>query len=138
MGCCQQGLGELARLWQALLSFVHWRAHNPERWGLLQFSSSPKDAWPAAPVRYAEWPSRSAAMAVYAAQHACLDATGAFAPSAAALVPFSTPPFELCPGADVAIELSDDQGKLTATVICCSAAPPFFFLVLLPLRPRGK
>ena len=97
--------------------------HNPERWGLLQFSSSPKDAWPAAPVRYAEWPSRSAAMAVYAAQHACLDATGAFAPSAAALVPFSTPPFELCPGADVAIELTDDQGGFTATVASPDGTP---------------
>jgi hypothetical protein len=104
--------------------------HNPERWGLLQFSSSvsPSSSPAVEPVYYDEWPARSMAMAVYGAQHARFAAEGAFASCLTDLAPYSSPPFELCPSAEAVIELivDGDTGAttgFTATVPSPDGAP---------------
>ena len=65
--------------------------HAPERWGILQFATGAVNATP--PVRYAEWPVRAAAAAVYNAQVAYAGAhNSTFAGTTAALLPYLASP----------------------------------------------
>ena len=65
--------------------------HEPETWGMLQFSSAAPNS--TAPVRNPEWTIRSVSMAVYRAQHAYAAAhNGTFASALADLLPFAADP----------------------------------------------
>jgi len=88
--------------------------HLPERWGLLQFSSEAVGS--TTPAEYAEWRSRSAAMAVYYAQKNYKAHSNKYADSLEALLPYSTPPFELCQSAetDIKLEGSDFVASVNA------------------------
>lgn len=94
--------------------------HLPERWALLQFSSEAVNS--TFPSAYAEWASRSAAMAVYYAQKRyAQDHSGRYTDNFEALLPYSSPPFEICRAAGAQIELHSvgpDGSKqdFTATV----------------------
>lgn len=68
--------------------------HEPERWGMLQFSRGAVNT--TAPVINPQWPIRSAAMALYYAQHAYADANGGlFTTQVSELLPFTSTPWAL-------------------------------------------
>mmetsp|Transcript_91591 Transcript_91591/g.236428 ORF Transcript_91591/g.236428 Transcript_91591/m.236428 type:complete len:418 (-) Transcript_91591:105-1358(-) len=80
--------------------------HLPERWGILQFAEGAPGS--TAPKHYAEWSARSAAMAIYYAQHAYKkDHDGDFADSVDKLLDYSAPPFEICSQASTQITVGD-------------------------------
>jgi hypothetical protein len=88
--------------------------HAPERWAILQFSTdapppttSSQDDHMA--VYYKEWPSRAAVMAIYNAEYAYYAINGAFTSSYQELLPYSAPPFPICPTAIPNITLSEDS-----------------------------
>lgn len=101
--------------------------HLPERWGILQYSTAPPNA--TAPARYAEWPIRSAAIALYYAEKAFFAAKSTYAASASELLPYTPTPFALdgtCApqpsiavppgGASFAATLVSGDGRLRATI----------------------
>lgn len=69
--------------------------HRPESWGFLQFSAAPVNSTP--PERARDWAVRSAAMALYRAQHSYSRSRGegAFAGSADELLEFTDTPWAL-------------------------------------------
>ena len=82
--------------------------HLPERWGILQFADLNVNATKSA--YYLEWPSRSAAMAIYYAQHAYASKHGGnFTAKLGDLLPFSSDPFPLCSEAEVNITVSNGK-----------------------------
>ncbi|CAE7476842.1 PPIA [Symbiodinium natans] len=81
--------------------------HQPETWGILQF----EDSTEVGATYYREWPSRSAAMAIYYAQHAyAAKHEGAFTTQLHDLLQFSSEPFPVCADADTIISAAG-EGK---------------------------
>lgn len=92
--------------------------HLPERWGILQFADARVNA--TAPARYTQWPVRSVASALYYAQRAYAGAhNGSYAPTAAALLPYTPDPAVLdgtCSAGAPAVQLAPGARAYTATV----------------------
>ncbi|CAE7593722.1 PPIA [Symbiodinium pilosum] len=82
--------------------------HQPETWGILQFEGPSVNATGA--TYYSEWPSRSAAMAIYYAEHAYAKKRGVFTTDMHELLQFSSEPFPICEVADTVISLTG-EGK---------------------------
>lgn len=68
--------------------------HAPERWGIVQFAD--ENAGATEPACYHEWPSRSAAIAIYYAQREYKAHHGNFSQSLDDLLPFSSAAFPVC------------------------------------------
>eukprot|EP00438_Fugacium_kawagutii_P036484 Skav209711 [mRNA] locus=scaffold36:393296:401638:- [translate_table: standard] len=68
--------------------------HLPDLWGILQFEDSVNVTGAS---YYQEWPSRSAAMAIYYAEHAYASEHGGnYTAVLAELLPYSSSPFPIC------------------------------------------
>ncbi|CAJ1362924.1 unnamed protein product [Effrenium voratum] len=97
--------------------------HLPERWGILQFEDS-VNATKAS--YYREWPSRSAAMAVYYAQHAFAKENGGrFTAQLAELLPYSEDPFPICGDAETFITVGGGSSPFFEASVRSPAAPEF-------------
>uniref|UniRef100_A0A7S1A251 Carbohydrate-binding domain-containing protein n=1 Tax=Noctiluca scintillans TaxID=2966 RepID=A0A7S1A251_NOCSC len=96
--------------------------HQPDRWGLLFFSDDPPSLTPVSEA-YAEWPSRSAAMALYYAQKAYKMEHGHFATDLADLLPFSASPYEVCASAVTTIEVTTDPVTESQSFVASVASP---------------
>lgn len=95
--------------------------HLPERWGILQFADSVVGSTKT--KYYSEWPSRSAAMAIYYAQHAyAKNNTGRFTKKLKKLIPFSSQPFPLCQEAALQTSIKLVGTGFEASVISPSGA----------------
>jgi len=95
--------------------------HLPERWGILQFEDSKVNETGAS--YYQEWPSRSAAMAIYYAQHAYASKHGGnYSSKLSDLLPFSSDPFPICSEAETFITAS---GAFFEAQVTSPAAPQF-------------
>jgi len=95
--------------------------HLPERWGILEFSAGPVNE--TAAHFYAQWPSRSAAMAIYYAEHAYKKEHGSFTSDLSELLPYSAAPFEICDCAETKIEIGKEDGKAGASFLA-TVVPP--------------
>jgi len=85
--------------------------HLPERWGILQFSSStsPKDD-DVVLLEYKEWDVRCCAMALYYAQKGYSDKEGKYTDLIERLEPFFNEPFLLHSAAEVHVTLIGEEG----------------------------
>ena len=97
--------------------------HLPERWGILQFSSSTSPRDDEVALEYKEWDVRCCAMALYYAQKRCHEKEGKYTDVMECLKPFFKQPFPLHSAADVSVTLQEDGfiatakiGELTATI----------------------
>ncbi len=90
--------------------------HLPERWGILQFSSStsPRNN-EAEKVYYKEWNVRCCAMALYYAEKEYYNKEGKYTDQIEKLKPFFKQPFLLHSAADVRIVLTEEEGGFIAT-----------------------
>jgi Carbohydrate family 9 binding domain-like len=100
--------------------------HNPERWGMVQFSDDPVNT--TAPVKHPEWSIRSIAVAIYYAEHAYAgDNNGSYTNSIQALMNYVPDPaildgtcsgqisIQVTPSSFLAAIISSD-GTLSATI----------------------
>lgn len=96
--------------------------HLPERWGILQF----EDSMETGASYYQEWPSRSAAMAIYYAQHAyASDHGGNYTAVLAELLPYSSDPFPICSEAETFITASGGEHSFFEARVTSPAAPQY-------------
>jgi len=114
--------------------------HLPEHWGILQFSDAAVNSTPMS--HYAEWPSRSAAMALYDAQQEYASKhTGQYSSSFEELKQHATHPERLCDAAETKITLSSDAKHFQVMTIS-PASPDFAATVtsegLLTVTPTAK
>merc|ERR1712066_1145486 len=72
---------------------------------------------------YAEWPSRSAAMAIYYANHAYKKEHGSFTSKLSELLPYSAAPFQICDCAETKIEIGEEGGVAGASFLATVVAP---------------
>lgn len=86
--------------------------HLPERWGIVQFESTPGDA----KVYYEEWPARCAAMALYYAMKGYHEKEERYTHEIEALKPYSKEPFPICEDADMSVRLTSNGYEAEATV----------------------
>jgi hypothetical protein len=97
--------------------------HLPERWGILQFSSSTSPSKDDMKVHYEEWDCRCCAMALYYAEKEYFEKENHYTDNIEKLKTFFGPPFPLHNDADVSIVLTEEGytakaslGLLTATI----------------------
>ena len=97
--------------------------HLPERWGILQFSSSTSPSKDDMKVHYEEWDSRCCAMALYYAEKEYFEKEKRYTDNVEKLKTFFKPPFPLHNDAEVHIVLTEEGytaktslGLLTATI----------------------
>jgi len=89
--------------------------HLPERWGILQFSSSTSPRKDEVVLEYKEWDVRCCVMALYYAQKGYYNKEGKYTELMERLKPFFKQPFLLHSAADVRITITEEEG-FTATV----------------------
>jgi hypothetical protein len=82
--------------------------HLPERWGILQFSSSASPRNDEVKIYYEEWDVRCCAMALYYAEKEFFNKVGQYTDQIEKLNPFFKPPFPLHSDADVHIKLTEE------------------------------
>mmetsp|Transcript_18122 Transcript_18122/g.36388 ORF Transcript_18122/g.36388 Transcript_18122/m.36388 type:complete len:376 (-) Transcript_18122:54-1181(-) len=91
--------------------------HLPERWGILQFSSSTSPRNDEEVLEYKEWDVRCCAMALYYAQKGYYNKEGKYTDLMERLKPFFKQPFLLHSSADVRITITEEEGfTATATI----------------------
>jgi hypothetical protein len=97
--------------------------HLPERWGILQFSSSTSPSKDDTKVHYEEWDCRCCAMALYYAEKEYFEKEKHYTDTVERLKTFFNPPFPLHNDASIRIELTEkgytakaSLGLLTATI----------------------
>lgn len=96
--------------------------HLPERWGILQF----EDSMETGASYYQEWPSRSAAMAIYYAQHAYASKHGGnYTAVLAELLPYSSDPFPICSEAETFITASGGEHSFFEARVTSPTAPQY-------------
>ena len=91
--------------------------HLPERWGILQFSSSTSPRNDEVVLEYKEWDVRCCAMAVYYAQKGYYNKEGKYTDLIESLKPFFKQPFLLHGAADVSITLTKEEGFIATAKI---------------------
>eukprot|EP00435_Cladocopium_sp_Y103_P044007 s1288_g12.t1 len=96
--------------------------HLPERWGILQF----EDSLETGASYYQEWPSRSAAIAIYYAEHAyASEHRGNYTAVLAELLPYSSDPFPICSEAETFITASGGEHSFFEARVTSPAAPQY-------------
>ena len=91
--------------------------HLPERWGILQFSSSTSPRNDEVVLEYKEWDVRCCAMALYYAQKGYYNKEGKYTDLMERLKPFFKQPFLLHSSADVRITITEETGFTAAVTI---------------------